>query len=153
MNDNERYLEKLEHFCAYQERCTHDVIQKMKKLNVPEHRYQELISQLENTKFIDNERYARAWVRSKIGYKKDGLAKIKFQLYQKGIAQDIILDALSDIDQDHYFENLKSIVLKKWTSLENEKNDAKRKQKLVRFLISKGYRLDEINRFILTLKP
>jgi regulatory protein len=139
----QKWLEKLENYCAYQERCISEVKTKMYSLKIPSHHYPSLIESLIDNQFLDEERYVRAFMRSKVSFKKDGLEKIRFGLMKKGIKDSIIKQVFEELDQEMYQSNLSILLEKKWNTLilMNEKQEAK--AKLIRFLLGKGYKYDE----------
>lgn len=142
------WLDKLERYCAYQERCISDVKTKMYNLKIPKEEMSFFLDKLIEDKFIDELRYARAFLRAKTNFKKDGLEKIRFALMQKGIPAATIAEVFEDLDRDLYDENLKALIDKKWPSLyqKNEKQEAK--AKLIRFLLSKGYKYDDFKNLL-----
>jgi regulatory protein len=139
----QKWLEKLENYCAYQERCISEVKTKMYSLKIPSLHYPSLLESLIENKFLDEERYVRAFMRSKVSFKKDGLEKIRFGLMKKGIKDAVIKQVFEELDSETYASNLNSLIEKKWTSLllKNEKQEAK--AKLIRYLLAKGYKYDE----------
>jgi regulatory protein len=139
----QKWLEKLENYCAYQERCISEVKTKMYSLKIPSLHYPSLIESLIDNQFLDEERYVRAVMRSKVSFKKDGLEKIRFGLMKKGIKDSIIKQVFEELDQEMYQSNLSILLEKKWNTLilMNEKQEAK--AKLIRFLLGKGYKYDE----------
>jgi len=146
--DLTRWRDKLERYCAYQERCAYDVKQKMNTMKIPLDIQTELLAELKEQKFIDDERYALSYLRSKVNFKKDGIQKIKFALSQKKIDANIIDLALQEIDRTLYQENISKLIEKKWKTLieKNELKDAK--GKLMRYLMSKGYKYDEFKTYL-----
>ena len=139
----QKWLEKLENYCAYQERCISEVKTKMYSLKIPTLHYPSLIESLISNQFLDEERYGRAFMRSMVNFKKDGLEKIRFGLMNKGIKDAVIKLVFEELDGETYASNLNSLIEKKWTSLllKNEKQEAK--AKLIRYLLGKGYKYDE----------
>ena len=139
----QKWLEKLENYCAYQERCISEVKTKMYSLKIPTLHYPSLIESLISNQFLDEERYVRAFMRSKVNFKKDGLEKIRFGLMNKGIKDAVIKLVFEELDGETYASNLNSLIEKKRTSLllKNEKQEAK--AKLIRYLLGKGYKYDE----------
>lgn len=142
------WLEKLENYCAYQERCIQDVRRKMTRMKIPESDFSLLIQKLVEEKFIDEARYARAFLRSKVTNKRDGIQKIKYALKAKGISEAVIQEVFEDLDKSEYEDNLQNLLKKKWEILiqKNEKQDAK--NKLIRFLLGKGYRYEEFKKWL-----
>lgn len=139
----QKWLEKLENYCAYQERCISEVKTKMYSLKIPPLHYPSLVESLLENKFLDEERYVRSFMRSKVSFKKDGLEKIRFSLMKKGIKDAVIKLVFEELDKEVYQTNLESILEKKWSSLilKSEKQEAK--AKLIRYLLAKGYKYDE----------
>jgi regulatory protein len=112
---------KLEHFCAYQERCRHDVLRKIAALQQAASRNGdvkgrgsvrvadftqrdiiEVLDYLEKEKFIDDNRFARIFAISKLRQKQWGKCKIKVHLNVKGISAENIQDALNSLDDEEY---------------------------------------------------
>ena len=144
----EEWLDKLERYCAYQERCISDVKTKMYTLKIPKEKMPSLIEKLIEDKFIDEIRYARAFLRAKMNLKKDGLEKIRFALMQKGIQAAAIAEVFDDLDRELYDENLKALIDKKWPILSQKYEKQEAKAKLIRFLLSKGYKYDDFKNLI-----
>ncbi len=137
-------IKKIEHFCAYQERCKFDVERKLNSFNLSVAQISEIITFLENEKFIDEDRYVETFVRSKVK-RSWGKQKIISALKTKHISQNIIDKYVKDIDSDNYNNQLKYII-QKW--LKTHKDSVNKREKLFRFLISKGYSYEEILRAI-----
>lgn len=138
------HFDALKRFCAYQDRCIHDVEEKLKALGVEPELGRKYIITLQKEGFIDEFRFVESYINGKINIKKWGKLKIKFHLKQKGVNQDLITKGLNNIDDDIYFQNLKDLFKKKELELSNEKNKLKKKQKIIRFLIQKGFDFEEI---------
>ncbi|MFM8243760.1 MAG: recombinase RecX, partial [Crocinitomicaceae bacterium] len=73
------------------------------------------------------------------------LKKISSHLFQKGISKEVIDKAISSISSEEISGTLTLLYEKKWMSLSNETDPFKRKQKTLRYLLSKGYSYDEIS--------
>ena len=138
-------LKRLEYFCAYQERCEYDVLEKIKKLGLegPE-KTQLLIKRLQKEGFLDQKRFVDSYIMGKVSIKKWGVNKIRAGLIQKRIKPDVIARGIMEIDTDIYQENLKSLFEKKIINLADYKTDYKQKSKVVRFLSSKGYTAEDV---------
>lgn len=107
-------LKRLEYFCAYQERCEYDVLEKIKKLGLegPE-KTQPFIKRLQKAGFLDQKRFVDSYIMGKVSIKKWGVNKIRAGLIQKRIKPDVIARGIMEIDTDIYQENLKSLFEKK----------------------------------------
>ncbi len=139
---------KLMSYCAYQERCEHDVRKKMEKWPFLTDQLQnELLQALRNDKFLDDSRYVESYVRGKVYIKKWGKHKIRHHLRQKRIIEQHINQVLNEIDQEVYSQNLLQAFTSKWLNL-NHKKDKATKQKIGLYLQQKGYEFEEINAII-----
>lgn len=141
----EELLTRLEYFCAYQERCEYDVLEKIKKLGLdgPE-KTKLLIKRLQKEGFLDQQRFITSYVMGKVSIKKWGVNKIRAGLIQKRISPDDIARGIMEIDTNIYQENLRSLFEKKIINLADYKTDYQQKSKVVRFLSSKGYTAEEV---------
>lgn len=141
----EELLTRLEYFCAYQERCEYDVLEKIKKLGLdgPE-KTKLLIKRLQKEGFLDQQRFIASYVMGKVSIKKWGVNKIRAGLIQKRISPDDIARGIMEIDTNIYQENLRSLFEKKIINLADYKTDYQQKSKVVRFLSSKGYTAEEV---------
>lgn len=128
----------LENYCAYQERCHKEVEQKLFDLKMIPAAKEHIILHLMQHNFLNEERYAKAFVRGKFTIKKWGRIKIINNLKFKNISAYNIKTALKEINEDDYYSTLKSIAEKKEVLIK-ESNSFKKRNKLSTFLISKGY--------------
>ncbi len=140
----------LEHFCAYQERCHKEVEQKLYDLKMIPEAKEKIILHLLQHNFLNEERFAKAFVSGKFSIKKWGRIKIINQLKFKNISEYNIKTALQEIDEDDYLETLGRIAKKKLNLLK-EPNTFKKKNKLVTFLLSKGYETELVYKTVNTL--
>ena len=140
-------LKRLEYFCAYQERCEFDVLEKVKKLGLqnPE-KTEMLIKRLQKDGFLDQKRFVNSYITGKVSIKKWGVNKIRAGLIQKRIEPVIIARGIMEIDAGLYQENLQALFEKKILALKDYKTDYQQKSKVIRFLSGKGYSSEEIYR-------
>jgi|SRR6476661_3260724 len=136
-------LQKIAAFCAYQERTQKEVEQKLKSYGLDEDDAGEIIIRLSREKLLDEERFAKAFVRGHYRHKKWGRRRIMQELKQKGISEYCIKVGMKEIDGDEYYQNLLDLLEKK-DRQEKEKNPRARRQKISMFLTSKGYEQDLI---------
>lgn len=129
-------LKKLLHYCQYQDRCMLEVRTKLTTFDIPSSDKEKIMQVLVDEGFIDDERYASTFVRSKIHLKKWGVNKIRMALKMKGISDEIIQNALSEIDPENYREELIKVLKAKKI---NETDPYKRKAKLAQYAMQKGY--------------
>lgn len=140
-------IEKAERYCAMQERCISDVIKKCYdwKLNKEEH--SKVIDHLLQHHFIDEERFAFAFVRSKFNFKGKGKNKILFELKNKKIDSNIIEEAMKQIEEDDYEEKLIKLAVAKLKTL-NKDDRYKQRTKLTQYLMQRGYEYEKIKSVI-----
>lgn len=141
--DKKTALIKAESWCAYQERSQQEVRNKLYEWNLKPDEVEEIIMELITTNFLNEERFALAYVSGKFNIKKWGKLKIKQGLKLKKVPEKLIQKALNSIDGDKYFEMIGATAEKK-AALLNEKDTMKRKIKLVSYLQSKGFENDLI---------
>jgi regulatory protein len=136
-------LPKIAAFCAYQERNQKEVEAKLREYGLNEDEAGEIIIRLSREKLLDEERFAKAFVRGKVHIKKWGRRRITQELKQKGISDYCIKVGMKEIDGDEYYQNLLD-TLEKRNRVEKERNQRLRRQKLTMFLTVKGYENDLI---------
>jgi len=133
----------LKKYCAYQDRCHSEVRSKLLSLKIYGDDLEEIISKLIQEKYLDEERFARSYVRGKFKFKKWGRHKIIQNLKQKQVSPYCIKKGLEEIEDEQYGENLMYWIQKKERDYSSDKH-AHRKTKVIKFLISKGFEYDYI---------
>jgi len=142
----EQIIFKLEAFCAYQERCTQEVRTKLNRLGADESLSIEVIKFLKENRFLDDKRFVEAYVQGKVRIKKWGRQKIKAGLFQKRIDAKLIQEGIyAFVSDEEYQLVLESLIERKNRELSTEKNPQIKKQKLMRFLLSRGFQYDEFS--------
>lgn len=140
-------LEKLRKYCAYQERSHHDVVQKMWDLKIPQEWRDDMLMTLIQENFLNEERFARTYVRGKFNIKHWGRIKIINGLKQHEVSKKCINIALTEIDEDRYLEVLRETIEEKRSKLK-EKNPWKRKSAIYRFATQRGFEPSMINEIL-----
>lgn len=130
--------QKIEAFCAYQERCDQEIRKKLQSWNLYTEDIDIIISDLIANNFLNEERFAEAYVSGKFRIKKWGRIKIKQHLKQKGISEYSINKAIEQILEEEYMETLKELYLTKLKSI-SKGNHLERRAKIQRYLVGKGY--------------
>ena len=136
-------LQKIAAFCAYQERNHKEVEAKLREYGLDEDEAGEIMIRLSREKLLDEERYAKSYVRGHYRSKKWGRRRIVQELKHKGLSDYCIKAGLKEIDGDEYYQNLLDLLEKK-DRQEKERHPHKRRQKLQLFLTAKGYEQDLI---------
>jgi regulatory protein len=144
-------LEKIRHYCGYQERCIRDVEEKLKDWAVQKKRIPVLINQLQKEGFLNEERFVKAFARGKFRLNKWGRQKIEFALKIKGIPDILIREGIESLDEKEYLNVLKELILRKQKELKPEK-DLMVRDKIVNFALGKGYEMNLILDLIKKLK-
>ena len=135
---SDQVLDKMAKYCAYQERCVKDVTDKLKTFEISAKEREDILNYLIDNRFVDNERFAKAFVRGKINQSGWGLNKIRFHLMQKGISKELIEAALETFDEEVYRQRLVE-VLKTKSKTVKAANDFERNRKLAAYAIQKGF--------------
>ena len=134
----DQVLDKMAKYCAYQERCVKDVRDKLKAFGLPQEEKHEIIDYLLDNRFVNDERYAKAFVRGKVNQSGWGVNKIRFHLIQKGIGKDIINEALGQTDEEVYRQRLIEILKTKAKTIKAA-SDFEKKRKLAAYAMQKGF--------------
>lgn len=129
---------KMEHYCAYQERCHDEVIQKLKSLNMIPQAIDTIVVYLLDNNFLNEERFACSFARGKFRIKQWGKRRIINELKARNISRYNIERALKEIPEEAYLETFHSIAEKQWETV-NETNIMKKKKKVMDYLLRKGY--------------
>ena len=126
------------HYCATAERCPQDVVKKLSAWNVPEEEFDGVLERLKGEKFIDDARYANSFVADKWKLDQWGRGKIRNGLFQKGISELLIQNALDTIDQDQYTIGLQNLLAKKRETIRKE-TLVNQMKKILSFGVSRGF--------------
>lgn len=136
------YLQ-LAQLCARSEHCQHDMLEKMRRWEMSDEAQAHVMQRLISERYVDDERYARAFVRDKILYNKWGRRKVEQALWQKHIDDDIRQRILDEVDDEEYVNVLRPLLKQKRRTLKAT-SDYELNQKLVRFALSRGFTYDII---------
>lgn len=129
---------KIQRYCAYQERSHHEVRNKLFEYGLYSNDVDQLLTDLITDGFLNEERYAKAFVGGKFRMKKWGRIKIVNALEAQGLSQNCIKIGLKEIDADDYLTTLNFILEKKGGEIDEENIFAKR-DKISKYAIQKGY--------------
>ena len=136
--DPKKAKEKILRYCVYQERSHRQVKDRLYSFGLYKNEVEDLLTELITNGFLNEERFALAYVGGKFRIKQWGRIKIKNGLKMQGITPYLINKALKEIDEQDYQATLKKL-LKKKAALIDSANKLEIKQKLLRYAISKGY--------------
>jgi regulatory protein len=150
MAENELYkkaLAQMMSLCSSREYCRVDIMAKLENKQLKDNDIEKIIAQLEKERFIDEERYAKAFASDKFRYNDWGKIKIAAQLKAKHISGKHIMVALSAIDEKEYLEKIQKLLTAKRKTVK-AKNQYDLLGKLFRYGQSKGFESELLYRFI-----
>jgi len=138
-NELEFALAKAMSYCAYQERCRLDVAVRLRSIQITREQTERVIEKLEEDGFINEERFATLYAGGKFRQLHWGKIKIRAGLRSKGIADNIISQALESIDEEKYLQILRGLIASKSKTLSAENDERVNEQKIILYLSSKGF--------------
>ena len=141
----EQALQKLKHYCAYQERCHSEVKDKLYQLGVWKKDHDEIIAVLIEENYLNEERFAVAFAGGKFRIKQWGRVRIKYELKQKQVSEYSIKKAMKQIDEEEYLSVLNKLAKEKYAALKNEQYLI-RKKKTMDYLAAKGFEADLVRK-------
>ena len=129
---------KLEHFCAYQERCHQEVIQKLEGMFMIPEAIDVIVVHLLQHNFLNEERFAKTFVSGKFKFKNWGKHRLSFELKKKDVSKVNINQALATISSEEYIEVFNGLAEKKALSIK-ESNVFKKKKKFIDYFLYRGW--------------
>ncbi len=148
----EQALQKIRHYCAYQERSHQEVKEKLYSYGLRKQEVEELISSLIEDDYLNEQRFATAYVRGKFRMKQWGRQKILHNLKQKQVSPYCVKIALQEIDPEEYQRTLEKIALEKWNSITGEGvNRFVKLSKTTDHLLRRGYEPNLIQAVLVNL--
>lgn len=134
-------LHKTQEYCAYQERCKQDVLNKLYSWGVDNTRANKIIEVLINDNFINESRFASSFARGKFYHNKWGKIKITYELCLRKIDETLIQKGINEIPDTEYFAVIKTLIHKKSKEIK-EKDKFLKNQKIARYLTARGFEPD-----------
>ena len=146
ITEQEAYL-RLASLCAQAEHCQYEIKEKMRRWELGEEAQTRIMERLVKERYIDEMRYARAFVKDKVVYNKWGRRKVEQALWQKQIDDDIKQSVLEEVDDETYVSVLRPLLKQKRKSTKAG-SEYEMNQKLVRFALGRGFTFDIIRQCI-----
>lgn len=143
---NEAY-KKMAALCSRSEQCTPDIRKKLTTFGLNEDETEEVLENLKGEKFIDDNRYSKAYVTEKFRINKWGRIKIRYQLKAKGLDEQTIQTGLDSLDEEKYKAALLKTMKEKARKVK-KKNKFEKMGQIIRFAQSRGYEPELIHRFM-----
>jgi len=144
--EQEAYL-TLAALCAQAEHCQYEMTEKMRRWELPDEAQTRVMQRLVAERYVDDERFARAFVKDKVRYNKWGRRKVEQALWQKRIDDDIRQRVLDEVDDEEYLSVLRPL-LKQKRRTTKAASDYELNRKLMRFALSRGFTFDIIRQCI-----
>lgn len=144
--EQEAYL-TLASLCANAEHCQWEMREKMRRWELSEEAQTRILNRLVSERYIDDVRFARAFVKDKVKYNKWGRRKVEQVLWQKHIDEDIRQQVLDEIADEDYVLVLRPMLQQKRKSIKAN-SDYELNGKLIRFAVSRGFTMDIIKQCI-----
>lgn len=141
----EAVYQRLARLCSTKECCPADLRRKMATWEVDASVQERVLAQLVAERYVDEERYARAFVRDKFRYNRWGRQRIRQELQQRQIAEPLIAEALEEIPAEDAQETLGALLRAKLRSVKG-KNDYEIFMKVLRYGVGRGFSVDETHR-------
>lgn len=143
----EQALQKLKHYCGYQERCHSEIKEKLYSLGVWKKDHDEILAALIEENYLNEERFAIAFAGGKFRVKQWGRVKIKYELKQRQVSEYCIKKALKEINEVDYLKILNKLAKEKYTSLKDEQSRI-RKKKTMDYLMGKGFEIELVRNIV-----
>ena len=147
MKSEKEAYQTLAALCAQAEHCQWEMLEKMRRWEVPEEAQARVMQRLVKERYVDDERYAQAFVKDKIRYNKWGRRKVDQALWQKHIDEDIRKRVLNEVYDEEYLSVLRPLLKQKRKSTKAN-SDYELNQKLMRFALGRGFTFDIIRQCI-----
>ena len=144
--ENDAYL-TLAALCAQAEHCQYEMQEKMRRWELTEDAQARVMQRLVSGRYVDDERFAHAFVKDKIRYNKWGRRKVEQALWQKRIDEDIRKRVLDAVDDDEYLSVLRHLLKQKRKTIKAN-SDYELNQKLMRLAVGRGFTFDIIRQCI-----
>lgn len=133
--------------CAQAEHCQQEMLDKMRRWELSEEEQARVMERLVRERYVDDERYARAFVKDKVTYNKWGRRKVEQALWQKHIGDDIRQRVLGEVSDEQYLDVLRPLLRQKRKTTKAQ-SDYELNQKLMRFALGRGFTFDIIRQCI-----
>ena len=140
-------LMRLEALCARSEQCEGEIRRKLRLWQIGEEDADTIVRSLRRRRFVDDSRYAGAFVRDKYRFARWGRRKIELALRQKRVDADIIAEALEEIDEDEYTEVLRQLIVLK-SRLLGSADTYDARSRLFRFAVLRGFESTIVSKII-----
>ncbi|MEN8118624.1 MAG: regulatory protein RecX, partial [Bacteroidota bacterium] len=143
----EQAYSKMAHLCSRSEQCSADIRKKILAYEIVDEIVEEIIDKLIEEKYIDDERYVKAYVNDKFKINKWGKVKMRHYLRLKGLSDEVIQKGLNNIDTEKY-KNLLIKTMKTKAKTIKSKNKFDKMGQVIRFAQNRGFEPELIHRYM-----
>ena len=142
------WLDKAEAYCAKSEHCAADVRRKLYEWGTPTDLSDGIVESLYSNDFLNDARFCHAYVHDKVAYQSWGRLKIQAGLRALNLPETEIRKSLDEIDENQYLSNLKTLIKQRQSDSPRRSGslNSAASDKLIRFLLQRGFTYDEIQR-------
>ena len=138
---------KMAQLCSRSEQCSADIRKKMVAYEIMDELVDEIIIKLKEEKFLDDERFVKAYVSDKFRLNKWGKIKMRYYLKTKGLNDDLIEIGLNEINEEQYKKALISTLKEKAKKIKSD-NKFEKMGQIIRFAQSRGFEPEIIHRYL-----
>jgi regulatory protein len=131
-------IQKIENFCAYQERCHEEVVSKLRSMKMDSGEIDQIMVHLIGDNFLNEERFACSFARGKHRIKHWGRNRIINELKFRNISQTLINIGLKEITPEEYLDTFHALAERHWESIQ-EKNTLKKRKKFCDYMLRRGF--------------
>ena len=132
------------HYCAYQDRCHKEVLQKLREMNMIPEAIDHIMAYLIENDFLNEQRFAESFTRGKFRIKNWGKIRITNELKQRDISPYVLKKSLEQITDHEYLETLDQLARKRLEALESS-GKAEKRRKLSSYLLYRGWEIHLVN--------
>lgn len=141
----EKAYERMARLCSRKECCASDIRQRLSRMELSDKAMESIILKLKQEQYIDEERFIQSFINDKLRFNKWGRKKIEAALLQKQLPREMIDNSFSDYPEEALYSSLPDLLKKKWRSVKGN-TPYEKKAKLVRYALSKGFSMREIDK-------
>jgi len=138
---------KMAQLCSRSEQCSVDIRKKMVAYEIVDELVEEIMTKLKEEKFIDDERYVKAYISDKFRLNKWGKIKMRHYLKAKGLSNNLIEAGLNEINDDQYKKVLIATLKEKARKVKSDDKFDKMGQ-IIRFAQNRGFEPEIIHRYL-----
>ena len=146
--DLQRELARYMALCSRREYAGYDIVSALKRKGVSQQEADGLLKKLRENGFVDDRRYVTAFVKDKVLLAGWGGSKVEYQLRMKGFTPALIAEAFEELDKEDAGRRMEEVIARKYNSLKDENDRAKKRAKVIRFALSRGFSYDQVSRVL-----